>query len=136
MAGGSVERRSSGVPRTIISSPKSTSTVTFCPAPYVAFAPGEYTPATDACDRMRTLLELPSEPGVPGCGRTGLAAPAAPAAGRMATPPPSNMRDAMPMYSRSAAPSPGWTAYVKLSMLVPLPPAYVALRGGQVERAR
>ena len=72
--------------------------VMFCPAPYVAFAAGEDTLATDACGMMRMPPGLPSEPGVPGCGRTGLAVPAAPAAGRIApAPSPSSRSDAMPV---------------------------------------
>ena len=76
--------------------------------------------------------EPPSEAAEP-AGGSSVMAPAPPAAPMLL--PSGSIRAERPAYSRSAAASPGCTAYQNSSVEVPFPPLYSALLGGSVPSA-
>ena len=76
--------------------------------------------------------EPPSEAAEP-AGGSSVMAPAPPAALMVLSS--GSSRAERPAYSKSAAESPGCTAYQNSSVEVPFPPLYVAFRGGSVPSA-
>ena len=87
------------------------------------------------CTTMRLMYD--SDPGWPGAGRVRTAA-APPSPDTAAAAADGNASAPAPSYSKPSVASAGPTSYAKDRMAVPLPPAYVALRGPDepVSRAR